>query len=292
MKKTTLLALLISTAPVLAQAETITGGMTLTYTELSNDFGDMETKGLDGRVGIDMDNGFSFGIEMGQSSMSVTGVPVDLEAEFYGLNAKYGFGNGMSAGVFMDRFSVGIDGLPIELTLKTNGVTFDYEGNGFEAEVFYGTTDITSLDVDNYGVAGSYTGVEGLEIGAAFHRAQLSMGGDSADLDFSGVAGTYLVTPSLMVFGGTGQLDLLGLGDLDSTGLGVSYGLGAGAGFSTSLSLEVARTALEGENLDVIRVGLTIPLGKQGPVLPMNSVADSILNPRHGALVAGLTAGF
>ena len=292
MKKTVLLALLISTAPIAAQAESITGALTLSYTQHDSDFAELSTKGLDGRLAIDLDSGLSLGIEMGQSSSSTDGLPVDLEGEFYGLDAKYAFGNGMSAGIYMDRFSVGLGGIPIELTLKSKGVTVGYEGNGFKGEAFYGSTDITSVDINNFGISGSYTGMEGLEVGAAFHRADIDLGGSSGNLDFSGLAATYLATPSLMVFGGAGQLDLAGLGDLDTLGLGVSYSIGGNSGFASSVSLEVGRTSLDGDDLDVVRLGLTIPLGKSGPVLPMNSVADSILNPRRGALIAGLTSVF
>lgn len=294
MKKSCLLALLVTAAPFAVQAETVTGGLTLSYTQHSVDaFGvELDSTGLDGRLAIDMENNLSFGIEIGQSSTSLDGIPIDLEAEFYGFDTSYAFGNGMSAGLYMDRFAIGLEGIPIELTLKSKGITFDYVGNGFTAEAFYGTTDVILVDIDNFGISGSYTGMEGLEIGAVFHRANLSLGGSSANLDFKGVAATYMATPSLMVFGGVGTLDVAGLGELDSKGIGVSYDLGASMGFSSSISLEVGQTSLGGLDADVIRAGWSIPLGKKGAVLPMNSVADSILNPRRGALVAGLTSGF
>lgn len=297
MKKATLLALLMSTTPVLVQAETVTGALTLSYSQHSSDFGDMNS--LDGRLAVAMDNGLSFGVDLGHSTMSQDGAPVDFEAEYYAFDASYGFGNGMSAGIFLDRLSMGVDGIPIEITLKTNGLTFGYEGNGFEGEAFYGQTDIgipimtTMPDIENYGINGRYTGMAGLVAGAAFHRAHLSQGGSSTDIDFAGIAATYLVNDSLMVFGGYSQLDNEVLtGDLDSFGLGVSYDLGAQMGFATSVSLEAGRVSQGGDDLDVIRLGLTVPLGKSGPVLPMNSVADAVLNPRRGAFNAGMTSGF
>ena len=295
MKKIALLALLTTTAPFAAHAESVTGGLTLSYTQHSVDAfsADLDTTGLDGRLAIDMENNLSFGIEIGQSSTSLDGLPVDLEAEFYGFDASYAFGNGMSAGLYMDRLAIGIDGIPIELSLKSKGITFDYAGNGFTFEAFYGTTDdIMTVEIDNIGIAGSYTGVEGLEVGAAFQRAKLSQGSFSENLDFTGVAATYMATPSLMVFAGFGTLDVAGLGSLDSKGIGISYDLSAATGFGSSISLEVGQTSLEGLDADVIRAAWTIPLGKKGSALPMNSVADSVLNPRRSAVIAGLTAGF
>lgn len=299
MKKTTLLALLISAAPVAVQAETVTGALTLSYTRHSQDSSEMNTTGLDGRLDVAMDSGLSFGIDLGHATMSPDGAPFDFEAEFYAFEADYAFGNGMSAGVFMDRLTMGIDGVPIDVTLKTNGLTFGYAGSGFEGEAFIGQTDISffilppTIDIKNYGVNGSYTGMAGLEVGAAFHRARLSDGGFSEDIDFSGVAATYLINDSLMVFGGFGQLDSAAfLGNLDSVGLGVSYDFGTKMGFASSVSLELGRVSQDGFDQDVVRLGLTVPLGKTGPVLPMNSVADAVLNPRRGAFNAGMTAGF
>ena len=222
-KNSTLLALLVSAVPVVAPAETITGGLTLSYSQHSNDFGDLSTTGLDGRLAVDMDNGLSFGIDLGHGTMSPDGAPFDINAEFYSIDAAYRFGNGIRAGVFADRLTLGVDGFPIDLTLKTNGVKLGYEGTGFEVEAFVGKTSLSiaiPVDIENLGVSGHYTEVEGLDVGATFLRSRLSNGGFSEDIDFKGAAATYMVSDSLMVFGGVGQLDLLGIGDIDSMGLG------------------------------------------------------------------------
>lgn len=300
MKKTTLLALMISTAPFSAMADSVTGALTLSYTEHSEGSDSMDTKGLDGRLNVDMDNGLSFGFDIGRSNMSQTGVPVDFEAEFYSVDARYRFGNGFSAGVFADRLSMGIDLLPIDLTIKTNGFILGYETSDFTVEGIVGSTDVgfflvvlPDVDIKNYGITGRYTGVEGLNVGATFLRAHLTDGTDSEDIDFAGVAGTYMVHESLMVFAGASSLDMsLGGDNLDAFGLGLSYDLSAQLGFASSVSFEYGQTSMGGDGLDVMRLGLTIPLGKAGPVLPMNSVADAILNPRRGAFNAGMTAGF
>ena len=297
MKNSTLLALLLSAAPVAAQAESITGGLTLSYTQHRQDFGDIKTTGLDGRLAIDMDNGLRFGFDAGYARMTPEGAPFDFNAEFYSLAASYGFGGGFRAGVFADRLTLGVGIAPIDVTLSTNGLSLGYEGNGFEGEAFFGKTSLNvplPFEIDNYGVYGHYTGMDKLDVGAAFLRAHLTQGGNSTDMDFTGVAATYLATPSIMVFGGVGQLDmgLLTSSDIDSIGLGVSYDLGANMGFASSVSIELGRTSQGSADANVVRLGLTIPLGKSGPVLPMNSVADAVLHPRHGAFNAGITAGF
>lgn len=154
--------------------------------------------------------------------------------------------------------------------------------------------DLPSIDIRNYGINGRYTGMTDLEFGAAFHSAHLSEGGSSLDLDFVGGAATCLINDSLMVFGGYAQLDTSETFlDLEAPGLGVSSDLGANMGFASSVSLELGRVSNgSGSDLDVVRLGLTVPLGKSGPALPMNSAADTLLNLRRGALNAGMTAGF
>ena len=99
---------------------------------------------------------------------------------------------------------------------------------------------------------------------------------------------------AFIVYGGISKADFFISGaNFDTTGLGIGYDLGAKTGFSATVSLEVANTDFgTGTDLDAVRLGLTVPFGAKGPALPMNSVADSILNPRHGAFNAALTSAF
>jgi hypothetical protein len=294
MKNITLVAL-VSTVPVAVQAQSITGGLTLSYTTQESDGLEQDTTGLDGRMRVALDNGFSFGLQLGQSTTSTDGTPLELEGEFYALEGGYRFANGIRVGAFAERLTIGFNLIPTDISLDTDGVALGYDANGFDVEAFVGTTStnlLSTLDVDNYGIIATYTGTPGLEVGGAFLRARLSSGGVSENIDFKGIAATHVFKESYMVFGGFAKSDFF-IGDsLDSMGVGVAYDTGALVGFSSTLSLELARTDLGGDDIDTVRFGLTVPLGKKGPMLPMNSVADSILNPRHGAFNAGITAAF
>jgi hypothetical protein len=301
MKDTALLALALAVVPGLASAEiTVTGGATLTYGELDGAFGpgDMKEKGLDGRMKLDFGNGILFGVQVGKIDMPVSGTPISLEGEFIALDAAYRFANGMRVGAYADRLTMGADLSPIDLTLKTNGLSVGYEGQGFDVEAFMGQTSISPpilpVDIDNLGVAVSYTGQPGLEAGATWLRADLSAGGTSQNIDFKGVAASYVFKDAFIVYGGMSKADFFITGaDLDTMGLGLGYDLGAKTGFSATVSLEVAKTDFgTGSDMDAVRLGLTVPFGAKGPALPMNSVADSILNPRHGAFNAALTSAF
>lgn len=301
MKNTALLALALAVVPGLAAAEiTVTGGATLTYGKLDGAFGpnDIKEKGLDGRMKLDFGNGILFGVQVGKIDMPVSGTPISLEGEFIALDAAYRFANGMRVGAYADRLTMGADLSPIDLTLKTNGLSVGYEGQGFDVEAFMGQTSISppigAVDIDNLGVAVSYTGQPGLEAGATWLRADLSAGGTSQNIDFKGVAASYVFKDAFIVYGGMSKADFFIAGaDLDTMGLGLGYDLGAATGFSATVSLEVANTDFgTGSDMDAVRLGLTVPFGAKGPALPMNSVADSILNPRHGAFNAALTSAF
>ena len=302
MKNTALLALALTVVPALASAEiTVTGGATLTYGKLDGAFGpnDIKEKGLDGRLNLDFGNGILFGVQVGKIDMPVSGTPVSLEGEFIALDAAYKFANGMRVGAYADRLTMGADLSPIDLNLKTNGLSVGYEGQGFDVEAFVGQTSISpplfgSVDIDNLGVALSYTGQPGLEAGAAWLRADLSAGGASQNIDFKGVAASYVFKDAFIVYGGISKADFFISGaNFDTTGLGIGYDLGATTGFGATVSLELANTDFgAGTDMDAVRLGLTVPFGAKGPALPMNSVADSILNPRHGAFNAALTSAF
>ncbi|WP_333816931.1 hypothetical protein [Tabrizicola sp.] len=295
MKRSVIIALALSAAaPAVLEAQTISGGLTLSYTRQDLEGSDVNTRGLDGRMETDFGNGFTFGLEVGVSKMSADGSSVDIDGEFFALDGGYRFGNGIKAGLFADRLTLGLGG-SLDLTLKTNGLSFGYEKDGIEVEAFVANTSLSlplPFEIDNQGISAKYSGVEGLEVGGAFLRAKLSTGGASEDIDFKGIAASYVVGESFLLFGGVSRTDIFGLGDLDTVGLGVGYDLSGMAGFASTVSLELAQTDLGDGEIDTVRLGVSFPLGKKGPMVPLNSVADSVLNPRHGALNAALTSAF
>jgi hypothetical protein len=294
MKPVFAFALALTAAPIALQAQTITGGLTLSFTQQDSDGAKMDTKGLDGRMKTDFGNGFTFGLDVGVSKMSTDGSSLDIDGEFFGIDGGYRFDNGMKAGLFVDRLTLGLGGL-IDVTLKTQGLSVGYETNGIDVEAFVGNSSLSlplPFDVDNIGLTASYTGMPGLEVGGAFLRAEISAGGLSEDIDFKGLAASYVINDSFIVFGGMSRTDLAGLTDLDTVGLGVGYDLSSVAGFASTVSLEAANTDFGPSDIDTLRLGLTLPMGKKGPMVPLNSVADSVLNPRVGALNAALTSAF
>lgn len=303
------IALLLASVslPTLATAQDmgVSGAVTLGFGthDVSDIDQDLQTTSLDGRIDIDFGNGFAMGVDGGYLDLSIDDVPVDFEAKFIGVDGRYAFANGFSMGAYYEDLTASADILPIDLSLDSWGVTAGYEIDDVDLGLFIGqssTSPSLSPDIDfrDLGLTASYSGVENLALGAAFLRTTIKNPGDDVDVDFLGLAATYALNDQFSIFAGLSQSDLEIL-DADATtfGLGAGYNLPAMGGVNSTVSLELARTSLsaggsDAGDLDTVRLGLTFPLGGNGGAAPLNSVADSILNPRHSAINTGLTAAF
>lgn len=306
MKRSIALLLSAISAPSLAVAQDISGGVTLGFGQHEIADQDLSTASLDGRIAVGFENGLSFGVEAGYLDVGIDDVPVNANGRFIGLDLAYRFSNGMSVGTYYEELTLSANLLPIDISLDSFGLTAGYSMETLEFGAFVGrgstSPDIglllgSDVDIDNLGLTAKYTPMDNLNVGAALLRTRLSGGGDSLDIDMLGVAATYDVNPQFSVFAGLSRSSVDEF-DLDVTnfGLGVGYDLSTMVGVASVVSLELARTDISGfgasEELDTIRLGLTFPLGGKGTEAPLNSVADSIFNPRHGALNATLTGSF
>lgn len=300
--------LLSASLPGLAAAQEISGGITLGFGQ--HDFSastqDLDTTGIDGRVKLNFDNGVTMGVSAGYIDVGIDGIPITLDANFIGLDLGYRFSNGFTVGTFFEQLTAGANILPIDLSLETIGLSAGYSMGQLEVEAFFGQTStspdlalIGGGDVDNIGLTAQYAVAPNFDIAAALLRATINVPGSTdVDIDTVGLAAVYDINAQFSVFGGYNAMSV-DVADLDLTtmGLGVGYNLPEMGGVSSTLSLELARTEVSlfggpSENLDTIRLGLTIPLGGKGTETPLNSVADSVFNPRRGALNAGLTGAF
>ncbi len=299
--KRTLAALFVTiSTPGLVAAQDLSGGVTLGYGNHDIAGQGLTTTSLDGRVKLAFANGMTLGVSAGYLDLGIDGAPFDISANFVGLDAGYNFGNGISAGVYVEQLTGSVSALPIDLTLKSIGAEVGYTTGNLQFGAHVGRTSTSpdiNIDIDNVGLTAKYTPSEKLDIGGAFLRATLSSGGSEIDIDMLGVAAAYDINPQLSVFGGVSRTSISDV-DVDFTtmGLGVGYDLSSMVGMASIVSLEVARTEVSlgggSEDLDTLRLGLTFPLGGKGTEAPLNSVADSIFNPRHGAVNAALTGAF
>ena len=289
-----LLALILSTAlPSIASAQDVTysGGVTIGW-------GDQDmsrASDINGRLDFDLGNGLSFGADVGYVKLGFDNTPVGIKADFIGVRGAYKLQNGLSFGTFAEKLTTGMSLVPVDLSLTTYGLTVGYESEGLEIGTFIGQTGASpdilfGTNAKNYGLTVKYTAVPKLDVGATFVRAKI----DNASIDFAGVAAAYDFNDTFTLFGGisNGSVDMLDL-NVTTFGLGVGYKLPEFAGVNSTVSIELARTKLRNAgDLDTIRLGLSIPLGTKASKVPHNSVADAILNPRHGAFNAILTSAF
>jgi Gram-negative porin len=294
--------LAVLATPAVAQAQEFSGGLTLSYGMIDSDDSDTDVSatGVDSRMKVAFDNGATIGLKVGKIDIGIDGVPFDLTGEFIGIDGAYRFTNGMSLGAYAEQLNLGIDVLTDDLSLKSYGLTAGYAMDSLDLGAFVGASSTSpdlGIDVSNYGLTAKYSASPQLTFGGAYLNANLESGGTDVDVGFTGIAATYAVTESVMAFGGFSRssIDLADI-DIDTMGIGVGYDLTQMAGFASTVSLELARTTLSSgssdSDLDTLRFGVSFPLGQKGTVLPMNSVADSILNPRHGAVNAALTSAF
>jgi hypothetical protein len=302
MKRSIALFLLTISAPTLAVAQEIAGGVTLGFGKhtISDIDQDLTTASLDGRANITFSNGFTLGVSAGYLDVDIDNVPVSLTADFIGLDVGYKLSNGVAFGVYSENLTAKISGVPIDISLRTLGGRVDYATGDLVVGAHIGrssTSPDIGINIDNYGLTGKYTIQPNLDIGGAFLRAHLSGGGTSVDVDLVGIAAAYDVNSQVSIFGGVSNtsIDLINA-DITTYGIGAGYSLADMTGVASSVSLELARTDLSAggpsTNLDTVRLGLTFPLGGKGTEAPLNSVADSIFNPRHGAVNAALTGAF
>ena len=308
MKKITLAVSLVTIAGpsvALAQDVSVSGAVTLGlgFHDVSDIPQDLRTTSLDGRASVDFGNGLALGVDAGFLGVKIDDVPFDLNADFIGLRGSYAFGGGMSVGLYHERLTLGADILPIDIALKSTGVSAGYESGDLSLGGFVGKSETSpslgpDVDFRDAGLNAKYTVMSNLTLGAAFQRTTIDTPGTDVDLDFLGLAAAYSVNDKISLFGGLSRTSL-DIVDLDATtmGVGLGYSLADMVGMNATASVELARTDLSAGglgdgNLDTLRFGLTVPLGGKGSEAPLNSVADSVFNPRHSAINAGLTSAF
>lgn len=306
MKTTTgmVAALLCVVAPTLVIAQDFSGAVTLGYgsSDVEGISEDLSTLSLNGRAGVDFGNGFRLGIDHGVQSIDIDGVAEDVSIVAMGIYGAYRFNNGMSLGGYAEKAKLDVDALATDLSATSYGLMGGYSAGAAHLSGFFGktTTDPdlpAGVDIRDIGLAVKYAAAPNLTLGASAMRSRISDSVTDLDVDFIGLAGAYGVAENWSLFGGLSRasLDLVDA-DVTSFGVGVSYDLSSHLRMGSSVSLELARSnasvaGVDGD-LDTVRLGLSIPLGGDGFSVPMNSVADSVMAPRHNAITSAVMSAF
>lgn len=268
-----------------AQAQDVSGAVTLGYSSITFDNSnfDANTTSLDGYFDVDFGNGFSIGADVGIQSLDIDGASDRFKTVDAALNGRYRFASGLTLGGYVE--ATRLDFGPGDTNFSSYGVTLGYATQNWSVEGFIGKTDIdfSNNDLTDYGFLASYKPVAAVTLGGGVIRSEFD-GGDEA-YTLVRLAGIYDISPAFSVFGGFDRLSIDST-DLTDVGIGVGYDLAQFTGRSVILSLEYSQIDLNnsGSNIDIVEFGVTIPLGTGASKVPLNSVAGNVLRSRHSAL--------
>jgi len=286
----------------------------LGYSNSSSDIADYSTTSLGIATDIALTDAFSIEADLDFARLDlddVAGTDVDesLDLQRFALAPRYRLENGLVLGAYVQRASLDIDELvggTDDLEADSYGLTLGYEAGGLDVEGYIGQTDtdpeLPDVDINDLGFRADYEISDALSVGGLFARTTLDQEGGpiEVDLDTLGVAGAYDITPAFSVFGGLGSFDASGTPLAGSSmALGVGYDLNnVGQLPPVTVSLELARTTVEigpssdaEDEIDTIRLGLSIPLGEGASDVPLNSATSSFGGADRTALPSAIFGG-
>lgn len=297
-------SLLAVAMPISAVAQEWQGAVSLGYgmSDVSDISEDIDTLTFDGRVGYDFGNGIRIGADFSTVRGEMDNVPEGITGSVLGVYGAYGFSNGATVGIYAEEADLDIEGFPVDLSATSFGLMAGFETATSRVGGFVGktTTDPdlpAGVDIRDFGLSFRHDVSEQFTLGGSFVRSEISESSVGVDIDFLGIAGAYEINPSWTIFGAISKstLDVLDA-DVTTFGLGVTYDLSSTFHFGSSVSLELARSnaSLYGDDgdLDTIRLGFNIPFGSRDFNVPMNSVADAVMNPRHSAVSSLILSTF
>ena len=279
-------------ATTAARAQDFTGAVTLGYANTStNNGGDsIDTYGLQGILDADFGNGLSIAADLGLSRSSSSGF--DVNTTDIRIKPRYRFASGLTLGAYVEHLNLSFDGSDFGLT--SYGATLGYDTGALAVEAFVGQTDSDQNGTDkisDFGVNLVYSPADNLAVGGSLARSS----SDGSDIDTFRLGAAYALNDTWTLFG---AVESSNLGDLDITSFsaGASYDLTGLMGRPAAVSLELERTRLgssgsSDDNINTVRLGVTIPFGKPGVQVPLNSAAHNALRPRHNAFPSLISQG-
>lgn len=291
-------------SPFAASAQEFSGAVTLGFSRSNYDLApdmNVDALTLDGRFNVALAEGWSVGARYNSFDQDYPNNE-GIFGSLIGLEVDYQVTDTFAVGVYLEQFSLGLDDNGIKyadfFTSRSVGIEGHYTTDKFDIGFHYGTGTpggqigyiFSTMDVTHVGLSGHYDVSDKLMVGGSVVRTTVEAGGGIPDLRMtvSGIAAVYSATDTINLFGGVARFSNSFL-QLDDTtmSLGGTYDLSAQMGMPLVASLELARTKSDsfggGENIDSVRLGLTLPIGKGKVQAPLNSSVDAILNPSRSA---------
>jgi len=293
---------MVTCAPGALIAQEFRGVGTLGYghSSVSNGGGDISSFTLDGAGSVNFDSGVHIGFDATIAKIDPDQAGGDVDANEFGLTLNYQFTNGTVLGGYIDHAS--IDTNPLGSGDFTSyGLSGGYVNNEFGVELFFGETETSpslpaGVDWVDYGINVRYAATDQFRFGGHYIVSELS-GGGSVDLSSWGIGGTYSFANGWSGFAGVSQFDIETVNaDATTFGFGAGYNLQQVVKTPALLSLELARTDLSvggaSADVDTIRLGITFALGDSNGEQPLNSVARSVMSPRHNSVSTAINTAF
>lgn len=289
MKKFAAVLVAVATlVPGLALAQTSTGALTLGYASGKAGGARMNALSFDGIVGVRLGDTMTLNARANGLSGKIKGTPGRLEGRVVGLGLAFALANGGWVGASVEDGEVGLTGVL---------GTVNYTQLGLEGGFTSGAADVTgffthSREVESLGFSAKFNHAARYQVGGAAIHSSVDTGAAKRTANYLGVAGVMSVTNTLSVFSGLAHTTVNNTGaNLTTFGLGAAYDLGG-----SSVSLELGRsnvdTGAASGHVNVVRLGLTIPLGRGSAAVPQNSVAGAVLNPTKNAISQTVLSAF
>lgn len=277
---------------------------TLGYSNSSTDAGDYSSVSLGIANEIRLNN-ITIDADIDFARLDLDDTSADLDLRRFALAPRYRFSNGLVLGAYFQRVTAELDNAGFLTGLDGDadsyGLILGYENENLTVEGFIGETetdpDIPNTDITDFGVTADYDASERLSVAGLFARTTVDAPGGEVDADAIGIAASYDVTEAFQVFGSYGNFDVSDI-DLDgnSVAIGVGYDIDdIGQLPPVTVSLELARTTLESggqsEDIDTVRLGLSVPFGEGVSDVPLNSAASSFGGSDRTAVPSAVLGG-
>ena len=287
-----LLATTVLCTTTAARAQEYSGALTFGAARLSANGDDVSTYDIQGYIDADFGNGLVIGADSRLGRSDFGGDGGNLDSTEFRLTPRYRFASGLTLGAYVEHLNLSFDGSDFGLT--SYGATLGYDTGALAVEAFVGQTDSDqngSDKISDFGVNLVYSPADNLAVGGSLARSS----SDGSDIDTFRLGGAYALNDSWTLFG---AVESSNLGDLDITSFsaGASYDLTGLMGRPAAVSLELERTRLgssgsSDDNINTVRLGVTIPFGKPGVQVPLNSAVHNALRPRHNAFPSLISQG-
>ena len=281
-------AALVAVLPFSAMATDFDGAVTLGYSKLTTSDGSPGATdvSLDLTTSFAINSNLKLGVDVGLMQVKQFSNKANLNDAAVRLD--YRIDNGVSVGGYLEKTSIeDASGGNESIGVMSYGLSSGYEAENYQVTAYFGKTALSgagnSETLSDYGVSGGYAVNDRLAfvLNVSHTQAPSSMG--SANI--VDLAATYKFNDQFSMFGGVTRLSAGGSSEVATLyGLGVGYSLEGVSKNPVVLSLEVGRTTQGSfsEHTNVIRAGITFPLGNSKTSTPLNSLAGRIESRKHG----------